>query len=53
MSYRNYLDVLGLNIRARHHIEKENHDPFKNPIIHKRLDGLEIVPIDRTRLWGK
>jgi hypothetical protein len=47
-------NVLGVNIRARHS-DKNNPDldPFQNPIIHKKMDGTEIVPLNITKLWGK
>lgn len=45
--------ILGVDIHARISTEAKNYDPFKNPIIHKRIDGQEIVPIDTERLWGR
>lgn len=45
--------IIGANVRARKSTDAKNFDPFKNPIIHKRIDGLEIVPIDTKRLWGR
>lgn len=44
--------ILGVDVRARYSSEGNKiYDPFKNPIIHKRIDGLEIVPIDTSKLW--
>lgn len=55
MSYHKKIQrALGVDVRARNSTEDENnYDPFKTPIIHKRIDGLEIVPIDMGRLWGR
>lgn len=54
MSYHKKIQsILGVEVRARYSTESENYDLFKNPIIHKRIDGLEIVPIDTRRLWGR
>lgn len=55
MNYHNkILSILGVNVRARNgEHECENYDPFKNPIIHKRINGQEIVPLDVAKLWGK
>jgi hypothetical protein len=46
--------VLGVDVRARH-IEKETAqlDPFINPLIHKQINGNDIVPLNITKLWGK
>lgn len=54
MSYNKSIRIiLGGDVRARNSTVREISDPFKNPIIHKRIDGLEIVPIDTERLWGR
>ncbi|MBS4190360.1 hypothetical protein KHA94_09115 [Bacillus sp. FJAT-49705] len=53
MSYHSIKDIFGVNGRARNSTKKDNNDPFKNPIIHKRIDGQVIVPIDTERLWGR
>lgn len=47
-------NILGVNIRVRHsEHDDENYAPFKNPIIHKRINGSVIVPLNTTKLWGK
>ncbi|MDQ0268643.1 hypothetical protein [Cytobacillus purgationiresistens] len=57
MSYSKKIQsILGVDVRARssNKINKDfDYTPFKNPIIHKRIDGLEIAPIDSKKLWGK
>jgi hypothetical protein len=55
MSYHNKIQsFLGVDVRASYcNKDDENYDPFKNPIIHKRINGLEIVPLNLTKLWGK
>ncbi|MGN7429156.1 hypothetical protein [Cytobacillus praedii] len=50
---KNIKSILGVDVRARCSNDKKLYEPFKNPIIHKRVDGIEIIPIDTTRLWGK
>jgi hypothetical protein len=50
---KNIKSILGVDVRARFSTDNKIYDAFKNPIIHKRVDGLDIVPIDTTRLWGK
>ncbi|WP_019242965.1 MULTISPECIES: hypothetical protein [Bacillus] len=52
-SHNSIQSILGVNVRARKSTEAKIYDPFKNPIIHKRIDGLEIVVIDTERLWGR
>jgi hypothetical protein len=55
MSYSNTIkSILGVDVRARY-LNEENqiNDPFKYPIIHKQINGKEIVPLDLVRLWGK
>ncbi|MEH7336675.1 hypothetical protein V7161_29095 [Neobacillus drentensis] len=48
-------NILGVDVRARFSTEDRGiiYDPFKNPIIHKQINGREIVPLDLTKLWGK
>jgi hypothetical protein len=56
MTFRkNSQNFLSVNLRARHQMEKDdpNYDPFKDPIIHKRINGIEIVPLNTTKLLGK
>lgn len=46
--------ILGIDIRARSSVnDSEEYDPFKNPIIHKQINGRVIVPLNTTRLWGR
>ncbi|WP_164745656.1 hypothetical protein [Neobacillus mesonae] len=47
--------LLGIDIRARssNKVIWGDHDSFKNPIIHKKINGQVIVPLDITRLWGR
>lgn len=52
-SHKSIQSILGVDVRARYSTESENYDLFNNPIIHKRVDGLEIVPINTRRLWGR
>lgn len=50
----NIRSILGVNVRARSsNIDKEHYEPFKNPLIHKQINGRVIVPLDSTRLWGR
>lgn len=50
----NIRSILGVDIRARSsNKDSEDYDPFKNPLIHKQINGREIVALDVTRLWGK
>lgn len=45
--------ILGIDVRARKFIDdNNNYDPFKNPIIHKQINGQEIVPLNLAILWG-
>jgi hypothetical protein len=55
MTYQNNIrSILGVDVRARSsNKDSEEYDPFKNPIIHKQINGKVIVPLDETRLWGK
>ncbi|WP_223594626.1 hypothetical protein [Neobacillus bataviensis] len=48
-------NILGVDVRARFSIagSGNNYDPFKNPIIHKQINGREIVPLNVKKLWGK
>lgn len=55
MTYHNKIrSILGVDVRARY-FDKDsgNYDPFKNPLIHKQINGREIVPLEMTKLWGK
>lgn len=47
-------NILGVDVRARFFVEDSVniYDPFKNHIIHKQINGREIVPLDLTKLWG-
>jgi hypothetical protein len=51
MTNNNVKSILGIDIRARYP-EKEylDYDPFKNPLIHKHINGTEIVPLDTVKL---
>jgi hypothetical protein len=54
MTYHNNIkSILGVDVRARFINEDGGnyYDPFKNPIIHKQINGREIVPLDQERLW--
>ncbi|MGV3265618.1 MULTISPECIES: hypothetical protein [Bacillaceae] len=57
MTYHKMIrSVLGVDVRPRSSNELDNtftHDPFANPIIHKQINGTEIVPINLRKLWGK
>jgi hypothetical protein len=57
MTYSNKIkSILGVDVRARNLYLNEDvpiHDPFKYPIIHKQINGKEIVPLDLVRLWQK
>ncbi|MGG3471371.1 hypothetical protein ABES02_28355 [Neobacillus pocheonensis] len=48
-------NILGVDVRARFSTadSKNNYDPFKNPIIHKQINGREIVSLNVKKLWGK
>jgi hypothetical protein len=35
-----------------HRIETAQLDPFINPLIHKQINGNDIVPLNITKLWG-
>ncbi|WP_316568900.1 hypothetical protein [Neobacillus sp. YIM B06451] len=53
--YKKIENILGIDVRARARIlyqENRISDPFKNPLIHKQINGREIVPLDVERLWG-
>ncbi|WP_181884354.1 hypothetical protein [Neobacillus piezotolerans] len=53
--YKKIENILGIDVRARARIlyqENRISDPFKNPLIHKQINGREIVPLDVKRLWG-
>ncbi|WP_177177303.1 hypothetical protein [Bacillus sp. MUM 116] len=56
MSYNKYIkNILGVDVRAQHSEEdsENTYAPFENPIIHKQINGREIVPLDLAKLWGK
>lgn len=56
MTYNNYIqNILGVNVRARCSDKdiENNYEPFKNPLIHKQINGREIVPLNVKKLWGK
>lgn len=55
MNYKNKINsILGVDVRARYGNEKSmDYDSFKNPIIHKQINGKDIIPLDMTRIWGK
>ena len=55
MTYHNKIrSILGFDVRARYYdIDNENYDPFRNPLKHKQINGREIVPLHRTRLWWR
>ncbi|MEH7383740.1 hypothetical protein V7138_25015 [Bacillus sp. JJ1533] len=46
--------LLGIDVRPRSS-NKHSYDvdSFSNPIIHKKINGQVIVPLDIDRLWGK
>ncbi|WP_172799185.1 hypothetical protein [Bacillus sp. FJAT-29814] len=48
--------ILGFEIYARSRFfnqGSEDYDPFKNPIIHKQINGRVIVPLNVEKLFGK
>jgi hypothetical protein len=48
--------VLGVDVRARNSkygSDNYAYNPFQNPIIHKQINGEEIVPINLSKLWNK
>ncbi|MCM3765564.1 hypothetical protein [Neobacillus niacini] len=48
--------ILGFDVHARSRFfyeDSEDHDPFKNPIIHKQINGRVIVPLNVEKLFGK
>lgn len=50
----NIQSILGVDVRARSsRKDSVDYEPFKNPIIHKQINGQVIVPLDITRLWGR
>ncbi|MFK9093620.1 hypothetical protein [Bacillus salipaludis] len=55
MTYKSKIrGILGVDVRARYSDkDSKNYDPFENPLIHKRLNGSEIVPLNMSRLWGR
>ena len=55
LTYRNMIrNILGVDVRARHSDKDgEIYEPFQNPLIHKRINGSVIVPLNMTKLWGK
>ncbi|WP_175384509.1 hypothetical protein [Bacillus sp. FJAT-27225] len=56
MTYQNKIEsILGVDIRVRSRCFVEDvseHDPFKRPIIHKKINGQVISPLDLERLWS-
>jgi len=57
LTYSNKIkSILGVDVRARYLNLNEDdliHDPFKYPIIHKQINGKEIVPLNLVRLWQR
>ncbi|WP_187292136.1 hypothetical protein [Bacillus sp. 1NLA3E] len=53
MTYHNKIrSILGVDVRARYsETDSGNYEPFKNPLIHKQINGSEIVPLNITKLW--
>ncbi|WP_043930655.1 hypothetical protein [Bacillus sp. EB01] len=55
MNYQSKVEsILGVDIRVRSRIcDKENgtYDPFSKPLIHKKINGQVITPLDVGRLW--
>ncbi|MEH7549836.1 hypothetical protein [Neobacillus vireti] len=46
--------ILCIDVRARSSKKDSlDYDSFSNPVIHKRINGQVIVPLDITRLWGR
>lgn len=43
--------ILGMDVRARSSVnDSVEYVPFKNPIIHKQINGRVIVTLDTTKL---
>jgi len=56
MTHQKIKSILGVDVRARHNDNKAiicPTDPFENPLIHKKINGNEIVPLDIHKLWGR
>lgn len=57
MTYHKMIrSVLGVDVRARNSkygSDNYAYNPFQNPIIHKQINGEEIVPINLSKLWNK
>lgn len=53
--YKYVKNILGVDVLARFSTADSgnNYNPFKNPIIHKQINGREIVPLNVKKLWGK
>lgn len=56
MTYNKIIrSVLDLDVPARHS-KKNNHyhayNPFREPIIHRQINGEEIVPLNLSKLWN-
>lgn len=54
MSQNKIESILGVDVRARQNYKDvENYEPFKNPILRKRINGNVIVPLNTEKLWNK
>ena len=56
MTHQKIKSILGIDFRARHNYDEYSNnsiDPFINPIIHKKINGKEIIPLNMKKLWGK
>lgn len=54
MSFHNSINTYDFDVYARHiYKDGKDYEPFKNPLIHKRIDGFVIVPLNLEKLWGK
>lgn len=52
--YKMVRQILNGNYKAKYpDYDTSNHDPFKNRLIHKQINGTVIVPLDQERLWGR
>lgn len=49
------MSYTSIDVRARStNIQSDNHafDPYQNPIIHKRVNGEDIIPLTISKLWN-
>lgn len=52
--YKMVRQILNGDYRAKYpDYDNSDYDPFKNPLIHKQINGTIISPLDQGRLWGR